>query len=80
MDIIENINKNINIDTLKIMIFIYNALEKGWTVKKNKHKSYVFNKKHNNKKEVFNNKYLTSFIEGNSDIKSIINEISNEIE
>ena len=50
----------LNIDThemkidcilLQKMIFIYNALEKGWTVKKRNDK-YVFSKNHGGKKEV----------------------------
>ena len=79
MNIFEELNENMNIDKLKIMIFIYNALENGWSVKK-RGKSYVFNKKHNGQKEVFNNDYLSTFIEDNSDIKGIISKFSSEIE
>ena len=79
MKIFEELNENIDIDKFKIMIFIYNALENGWSVKK-RGKSYVFNKKHNGQKEVFNNNYLSTFIEDNSDIKKIISNFSSEID
>ena len=79
MDIFENINENIDIKKLKIMIFIFNALENGWTIKKRENNSYIFNKKHNGKKEIFNNNYLATFIEENSDINKIISKFSSEI-
>ena len=51
------------IDDLKLkkMVFIYNALEKGWTITKNSEK-YIFKKKHNGEKEVFLDSYLTRFM------------------
>ena len=79
MKIFEELSENIDIDKLKIMIFLYNALENGWSVKK-RGKSYVFNKKHNGEKEVFSNNYLATFIEENSDIREIISNFSSEIE
>ena len=45
---------------LQKMIFIFNALENGWTIKKNNEK-YIFQKKHNNKKEIFLDNYLKKF-------------------
>ena len=64
----------INIDNLqydekklKIMVFITNALENGWTVKK-KEQQYIFTKKHDGKREVFNQNYLENFIESNFDM------------
>lgn len=47
------------------MIFLTNALEKGWTIKKANNK-YIFRKKHENKKEIFQADYLDKFIERNS--------------
>ena len=78
MNIFENLNENIDIEKLKIMIFLFNALENGWNIKK-KGESYIFNKKHNGKKEVFNDNYLSTFIEENSNIKRIISNMSSEI-
>lgn len=46
------------------MLFLYNALEKGWTIKKKKD-SYIFTKKHEGKKEIFQSDYLDKFIESN---------------
>jgi hypothetical protein len=50
--------------TLQKMTFIMNALEKGWSVKKN-NDSYIFTKKHENRKEVFMESYLEKFIIAN---------------
>jgi hypothetical protein len=50
------------------MMFIYNALEDGWSVKKMED-SYVFAKKHEGKKEVFLDNYLTNFILSNMESK-----------
>jgi len=50
--------------TLAKMKFIYNALEKGWSVKKNDD-TYVFTKKHEGKREVFMENYLEKFIQDN---------------
>ncbi len=49
--------------------FIYNAIEDGWTVTK-KNNYYVFKKKHEEKKEVYLDSYLTQFIEKNIKSKS----------
>ena len=46
------------------MIFIFNALEKGWKIKK-KDDRYIFSKNHEGKKEVFLDSYLKRFIESN---------------
>jgi hypothetical protein len=47
------------------MVFIMNALEKGWTIKK-QHDKYIFTKKHENKREIFEENYLERFILTNS--------------
>jgi len=67
MDIsIENIKNydNIDIVTKTKMIIIFNALEKGWKIKKKKN-SYIFIKNHEGKKEVFLDSYIKRFIETN---------------
>jgi len=43
------------------MVFIYNKIESGWKVKKRDNR-YIFQKRHNNKKEFFTEDYLESFI------------------
>jgi hypothetical protein len=47
--------------TLHRMTFISNALDKGWSVKK-RNDSYIFTKKHEGKREIFQNTYLDTFI------------------
>tara|TARA_B110000261_G_scaffold133264_2_gene149946 strand:- start:3878 stop:4087 length:210 start_codon:yes stop_codon:yes gene_type:complete len=61
-----DINAYENLDILKKtkMMFIFNALEKGWKIKK-KGERYVFSKNHEGKKEVFLDSYLKRFIESN---------------
>ena len=49
---------------MKKMVFVFNAIEDGWKVKK-RDKSYVFSKPHENKKEIFSDTYLREFIETN---------------
>lgn len=46
------------------MKFIMNALEDGWSVKK-KQDTYIFTKKHEKKREVFEEKYLENFVKKN---------------
>ena len=64
-----SMSNNTNIDKHKInkMIFIMNALENGWKIKKVKsaHEKYVFYKKHENKKEMFSDTCLDVFIKEN---------------
>ena len=61
--------EDLNLDFIKIqkMAFIYNAIESGWSVKKNEDK-YIFTKKHEDKKEVYLESYLKKFIENNMNI------------
>jgi len=61
-----NISNNIHLDkkTFMKMNFIYNAINEGWTITKNKQK-YIFTKHHDGKKEVFNEDYLDIFINTN---------------
>ena len=72
----ENININTNneveMDSIKLhkMIFLYNALENGWTINK-KGNLYIFNKKHENKKEVLLDDYLRRFMVKNFSINNI---------
>ena len=51
--------------------FIWNALEDGWEIKK-KGNSYIFNKPHENKKEVFSEDYLRRFIIKNLNSDSLL--------
>ena len=53
------------------MVFIINAIEKGWSVKKTDD-SYIFTKKHEGKKEIFQNDYLEKFVETNLDVTKLL--------
>jgi hypothetical protein len=57
------ITNKTNID-LQIMIFLYNALNEGWSIKKT-NGCYIFSKKHENKKEFFSDTYLKNFVKTN---------------
>tara|TARA_B100000035_G_scaffold157816_1_gene134516 strand:+ start:24304 stop:24537 length:234 start_codon:yes stop_codon:yes gene_type:complete len=70
VDINIETNKKIDCILLQKMILIYNALDKGWTVKKKKN-AYIFTKNHEGKKEVFLDTYLKRFMIDNLDINKI---------
>ena len=61
----------VNKKSFQKMLFLTNAIEKGWTVKKMKD-SYVFKKKHENKREILNDEYLDKFIDSNLDINMLL--------
>lgn len=63
---LENINIYDDADIVKKtkMVLLFNALEKGWTIKK-KNNSYIFTKNHEGKKEILMNNYIKRFIETN---------------
>ena len=48
----------------KKMMFLYNALDEGWTVKKSQD-AYIFTKKHENRREIFQENYLETFLATN---------------
>lgn len=58
-------------DLFHKMVFFYNALNKGWTIKK-KQNSFVFRKQHEGKKEIFHEDYLSHFLSENFDMKELI--------
>lgn len=67
------LDSNIIMDKPKFqkMVFIMNALEKGWSVKKSGD-SYIFKKKHENRKEIFMESYLEKFMVSNMNIEKIL--------
>jgi len=54
--------RNLDKKQLYKLIFINNAIDDGWSVKK-KENSYIFSKKHENKQEIFDNNYLETFMQ-----------------
>lgn len=68
-----NFNYDITIDNLKFqkMLFVFNAINDGWTIKKKKD-SYIFSKNHEGKKEIFSESYLLTFMKENLDMNSLL--------
>lgn len=60
----------INSKQFQKMLFISNAVDDGWCVKKTNN-SYIFSKKHENKKEVYDKTYLEKFILTNQELQCI---------
>jgi len=63
--------KEIDKIKFKKMLFLYNAINNGWTIKK-RNDSYIFTKNHEGKKEIFNDSYLSIFMKDNMDINNIL--------
>ncbi len=61
-----NVPSKLDIDFIQLqkMLFIWNALDSGWSVKKRDNK-FFFSKKHEGKREVYLDTYLNNFIESN---------------
>jgi hypothetical protein len=74
LDSLKDLENNVKIDPVKFqkMILLYNSIEQGWSVKKN-NESYIFSKKHENKKEVLEDSYLLKFMKTNLDLNKMIN-------
>jgi len=73
-----DLNIHIDQDHLQIpnikfqkMVLLYNAMEDGWTIQK-KQESYIFSKKHEGKKEVLLDSYITQFLQSNMDISKLL--------
>jgi hypothetical protein len=64
---------SLNKKQIQVMAFLANALEKGWSVKK-RNAEYIFSKKHEGKREVFQENYLETFIHSNLDTSILKNE------
>jgi hypothetical protein len=64
LDVPTDQNPQLNKSQYKKMIFIQNALEQGWSVKKSQD-SYIFTKKHENRREIFQENYLETFLVSN---------------
>ena len=71
-------NIEINVDNLEMnkikfqkMVFLFNALDNGWSIKK-RNDSYIFTKNHEGKKEIFDEYYLSIFMKENTDINKIL--------
>lgn len=65
--------ENVKIDAIEFqkMLFLFNAIEQGWSVKK-RGESFIFSKNHEGKKEVLEESYLKKFMKSNLDLSKII--------
>ena len=74
-DIIINVKNDLDVEIdqikFKKMVFLYNALDNGWSIKK-KQNSYIFTKNHEGKKEIFDESYLSIFMKDNMNINNIL--------
>lgn len=70
---IENNSGQLEIDESKFkkMLFLYNAIDNGWSIKK-KQSSYIFTKNHEGKREIFDEAYLSIFMKDNTNINNIL--------
>jgi len=70
---LENNKITINPITFQKMNLLYNALNDGWSIKK-KENSYIFTKKHENKKEIIEDTYLLKFMKTNLDMGKVVDK------
>lgn len=79
-NIINNLPNNIHLPKLAFqkMLFIMNALEEGWTIKKSQD-SYIFTKKHENRKEIFQENYLDTFIAEHTNGRAFLDSVLHNI-
>jgi hypothetical protein len=68
---LENENVKIDVITFQKMLFLYNTIEQGWSVKKT-NKSYTFTKPYENTKEILEESYLLKFMKTNLNINKIL--------
>ena len=75
MDLNIDLNTNIKIKNNKFqkMLFIFNAINNGWSVKKEDN-SFIFSKSHNGQQEIFEEEYLTTFMNENFDMNTLLNK------
>ena len=66
-------NYDMTIDNISFhkMLFLFNAVNSGWSIKKSG-SSYIFKKNHEGKKEIFHESYLSKFILENMDINKLL--------
>jgi hypothetical protein len=64
-------NVKINKTKFHKMVFLFNVLEEGWSVKKKEH-SYYLLKNHEGKKEILHESYLSTFMKDTFDINKLL--------
>ena len=74
LDCLDNLeNTNIKVDVIKFqkMLFFYNSIEQGWSIKKSDN-SYILKKNHEGKKEILEDAYLLKFMKTSLDLNKIL--------
>jgi hypothetical protein len=69
--VIDDISLQVPAKTLKQMIFIANALENGWSVRK-AGKNYVFTDRLEGRSEVYEAGFLDAFVRENTDMRTFL--------
>lgn len=69
LDFPENIK--IEKSVFQKMMFLINALDQGWSIRKS-NDFYIFTKKHENRREIFKEDYLDNFLITNSSINRLL--------
>ena len=69
--VIENDKLLMDAATMAKMAFLYNAVDDGWTVKK-ENKSYIFVKDHGGKHHILSDSYLLTFVKENINLDRIL--------
>jgi hypothetical protein len=66
LEVTNDLPNNIKLEkaSLRKMLFVMNALDQGWSIKKSQD-SYIFTKKHENRREIFQENYLEDFLFSN---------------
>jgi len=67
---LENNKMKIDNNTFHKMVFIFNALDDGWSIKK-VNDSFILKKNHEGKTEIFNEDYLEIFMKSKFDMSKI---------
>ena len=74
LDYLDNLeNTNIKVDVIKFqkMLFFYNSIEQGWSIKKSNN-SYILKKSHEGKKEILEDAFLSKFMKANLDLNKFL--------
>jgi hypothetical protein len=77
--VIDGLSLNLSVKTLKQMIFISNALENGWSVKK-LGKNYHFTHRLSQQREVYEADFLDKFVAENANMDTFRDMLNREEE
>ena len=67
----EDFDVRIENEKFQKMLFLYNAIHDGWSIKK-RNESYIFTKNHEGKKQILEDSYLLTFVKENLDFHKLL--------